>query len=394
MTQSNRISESSQPAARSKSNSQPKSEREPRTSSGSRIGLGVVIFVGSLLGSLIGTFAQINDIADSFARVQAAFYPELCVTGSDTILGAELEVAPLWAAAFEADHNVRITLDARGSGNGVQQAASGGCAHIIAMSEPISDSQIQTLTNANVTIDCAAVIGYDIVAFVTHIDNTVAFLDATRPANNNVKLREILLGEVQIWQDGIPLTIYARPGSGTTDVILRNIGNYPYSDLAGGLPADADPRAAFPSENYIACSSNGACLDATLSTPGALYWASLAWLRTQPERYLRVLPILAGDERPLNPLLELRAAADAGRRFNLDDYPRALTRPLYMYVVSRAETNAEAQTNARDFLNFVRGIHGQLIMEDHGFFTHFDPPANLESPLPAGFDTLTVCNSA
>lgn len=348
---------------------------------GSRIGFGVLIFLGSLLGSLLGTFAQLNDLAESFSRVQTAFYPELCIVGSDTILGEGLHVAQDWADGFERTHDVRVSVNATGSGAGVRLAAEGGCAHVLAMSEPISSGQLETLNNAGIQIDCAAEIGYDILAFVTHIDNAV----------NNIAdgtLRGILLGEMSDWSQvggrvigagepiQQPIYILARPGSGTTDFVLRNFGNYPYSDVE-----------TFPAANYIPCADNDTCLDATLSLRGSLYWVSVAWLRTQPQQYLRVIPLLTNDEAPINILTALETQETSGERFDIDRYPGDLTRPLYMYVLRRG---ADARNdNAVNFLRYVRGIEGQQIMEQYYFFTHFNPPRDVSVPLPPGFPVMT-----
>jgi hypothetical protein len=40
---------------------------------------------------------------------------------------------------------------------------------------------------------------------------------------------------------------------------------------------------------------------------------------------------------------------------------------------------------ARQFLRYARGVRGQEILENHNFYTHFDPPADIETPLPPGF---------
>ncbi|MCS7071407.1 MAG: hypothetical protein NZM00_07875, partial [Anaerolinea sp.] len=100
---------------------------------GSSLGLGLLVFVGSLLGTLIGVAADFGDAADTIARIQEAFYPQICVVGSDTILGESLGYSGAIASAFEqrtnssATSRVRVSVDAIGSVNGVRRAAEGGC---------------------------------------------------------------------------------------------------------------------------------------------------------------------------------------------------------------------------------------------------------------------------
>lgn len=53
-----------------------------------------LVFLGSLLGTLIGTFASLNDLSESLRLVGNFFNPPtvLCVAGSNTILGEGLGI--------------------------------------------------------------------------------------------------------------------------------------------------------------------------------------------------------------------------------------------------------------------------------------------------------------
>lgn len=338
-----------------------------RERGGSRLGLGLLVFIGTLLGSLIGIAADAGGAADTIERFRSLFYPELCIAGSNTILGEGIEMASDWKTQFERENEVRVSIEGIGSVRGVERAVQGGCVHVLAMSEPMTILQYNALRGASIEIDCAAEVGYDVVAFVTDIDNRL-------PALLERNLRGILLGQITDWRTvggaSGPIRVLARPGSGTTEVVLRNV--------AGWLDDNLNDDQYFPQgTDYIPCRSNDACLDTTLATPGSLYWVSTAWMRTQPEQFLRVMPILRGDERPINPLTE---------QVNLNEYPSSLIRPLYLYVLKSQTVPDEIEALAREFLYFVRSVRGQVIVERHHFYAFFNRPQGVRVELPPGFE--------
>jgi ABC-type phosphate transport system substrate-binding protein len=212
------------------------------------------------------------------------------------------------------------------------------------------------LREAGVTIACAAEVGYDVIAFVTDINNTL-------PQITTRDMASILRGSVTDWEnvggDPGPIRILARQGSGTTAIVLQSFtGSTEFRD------------------HFIPCDSNDDCLDASLSIPGSLYWVSAAWLQTQPPRYLRLILLQRGNLTPQNPLAE---------EFDPDNYTLELIRPLYFYILSSDKSDPAATALARQFLRYARGVRGQEILENHNFYTHFDPPADIETPLPPGF---------
>ncbi len=351
--------------ARRQAPPQTKTERVERERGGSRLGL--FVFVGTLLGTLLGIAADAGGAADTLERFRSLFYPELCVAGSNTILGDGIEMAVDWKNEFERQAEVRVRIEGVGSVRGVERAIRGECVHVLAMSEPMTILQYNELKGAGVEIDCAAVIGYDVVAFVTDIANPLAAL-----LERN--LRSILRGQITDWQTvgGVPgpIRMLARPGSGTTEVILRTVAGWLDNDLS-------DNQYFPPGTNYIPCPSNDVCLDAALAMPGSLYWVSTAWMRTQPEQFIRIIPILRGDDRPINPLAD---------RFNLSEYPSSLIRPLYMYVLRSPMIPDENEKLAREFLQFVRSVRGQMIVEKHHFYTFFNFPRGVQSDFPPSFE--------
>ncbi|MFQ3674762.1 MAG: hypothetical protein SNJ83_14315 [Aggregatilineales bacterium] len=99
-------------------------------------------------------------------------------------------------------------------------------------------------------------------------------------------------------------------------------------------------------------------------------------MRTKPPRYLRVLPILVNDERPINPLQD---------NFSLEEYPSRLVRPLYLYVVIGPNMSIEQAQLARDFLAYARSLNGQSLLEQRGYITYFDSVTGIPIELPSPF---------
>lgn len=338
----------------------------------------ILVFMGSLLGSLIGTFTSVNDMFDSLDRVNDLLNPPttLCIIGSGTILGEGLGMAAAWETDFEARRDdVDIDVNATGSLGGLDAAINGDCANVLAMSEAMTAEQQSSLEQAGIQITCAAEIGYDIIAFVTDNNNKLRSVEDNEMGN-------ILDGDITNWSQiqgynvDQPIFIYYRDGSGTTDYVLKSFG------VRDGLAAlDVQSlgvdNGIQPNASYLQCGSNSACLDATLSTSGAVYWVSTSWMRTQPEQYLRVLPILWRDERPINPLRD---------NFRIEEYPNRLIRPLYMYALNNASTSADSQALAQDYLRYIRGVDGQQILESYHFYNHFNQPTDVQLDLPSEFE--------
>jgi ABC-type phosphate transport system substrate-binding protein len=359
--------------------------------------LALLVFVGTLLGSLLGIAANLADATGLIEPVLDLVdpAPELRIVGSSTILGEGIPLAEKWAEEFgemtawqdnvplvgEVERHVNMQIAAVGSVAGFDAAAQGQV-HVLAASEEMDDVVAQRIQQqAGVTIQCAGVIGYDIITLVTDINNQLQ-----RPLEIR-ELSSILAGSITDWQnvgasEARPIYILARRDSGTTDKVLEA--------LLGSKE--------FPA-HFIECDSNEQCLDMALSTPGSLYWVSTAWLKTQPPRFLRPVPIRRGAFTT-NPLLidkpsEERsssqdAAADeneaqATSTFNPDHYPQELMRPLYMYVLRDGPLDSTSSDYAKQFFEYVRGIKGQEIMMQYHFFTLFDPPADVNVHLPSGF---------
>ncbi|MCU0499691.1 MAG: substrate-binding domain-containing protein [Anaerolineae bacterium] len=328
----------------------------------------ILIFLGTLLGTLLGAIADLGEATQTLQNLGEIFNPplELCVVGSDTVLAQELQLSGQWKAAFEARNRVRLVIRDPGSGAGVTQAIAGECAHVLVMSEAMDGTQYNRLLDAGFSVDCAAEIGYDVISFVTDINNPVGSIRES-------SMRDILRGQITDWRTITrqvnaftqPIFILARPveASGTTKHVMSMIAN----------------QAAFPSPvRYLECNSNEECLNMTLATPGSIYWVSTSWLRTKPARYLRVLSLFQNDEDvAINPLTD---------NFTLDEYPDTLARPLYMYVLDREGLSPDTRAMGETFLRFVRSLDGQQILEQNAFITYFDSAADIPISLPPGFE--------
>lgn len=331
-----------------------------------------LLFLATFLGSLLGLAADFAGATELLVPVADLVFPNsaLRIAGSSTILGEGIAMADDWQTEFQAQrvnhlnlliNSIERTVDVTVMGQGTVlgcEAAVAGEVDLLAASEPINSLPEceQQLAAAGIEVQCAAEIGYDLIAFVTDINNIV-------PGISTRDMASILSGSISDWSQvggqPAPIRVLVRPGSGTTDIILqRFIGSTEY-------PA-----------NFIPCDSNEHCLDAVLSTPGSLYWVSTAWLRTQPPQYLRLILVREGNLPAENPLAE---------GFNPDDYPNQLIRPLYMYALQGGVVDPASTDLARQFLTEVRGVRGQEILEKYHFYTYFDAPAGADLTLPVGF---------
>jgi ABC-type phosphate transport system substrate-binding protein len=343
--------------------------------------LAIFVFLATFLGTLLGVVADLSGASAMVAPILETFSPspELHIVGSDTILGDNLGMAAEWRDKFQAQEQwqvpipligpiartVKVTIAGIGTLKGVESAATGQAVNILAASEPLTPERTQQLAGAGITIQCAAEIGYDVIAFITDFNNRT-------PHMSSQDMSKIITGEIDDWSivggDPQKIRVLARPGSGTTEVILSNFTGSP------------EWRS-----HFIPCGESGgnqACLDLTLRIPGSLYWVSSAWMQTQPTRYLAVVSTRIAPNAPEtpNPLEE---------EFDPDQYPRELIRPLYMYILSGKTMDAESTEYAKKFLRYVRSVHGQEILEDHHFYTFFDPPGNpgeIKIDLPAPFN--------
>ncbi len=331
-----------------------------------------LLFLATFLGSLLGLAADLADATGLLIPVAeiVAPSPVLRIAGSSTILGEGIAMAGDWQREFQAqrveqlsllidsvERTVNVSIVGQGTVLGCQAAVAGEV-DLLAASEPLGSIPQceQQLAVAGIELQCAAEIGYDVIAFVTDINNIV-------PDISTRDMASILSGSITDWSqvggEPAPIRVLARPGGGTTDIILQRFTgstNYP--------------------SNFIPCDSNDHCLDAVLSTPGSLYWVSTAWLRTQPPQYLRLILVREGNLPAENPLDD---------NFNPDSYPDPLIRPLYMYALRGSGISFDSTALAQQFITEVRGVRGQEVLERHHFYTYFDAPVGVKLELPVGF---------
>lgn len=334
--------------------------------------LALLVFLATLAGNLLALLASLADASGLIVPIVNLVSPMPSVTmaGSATILGDELELAKDWVTAFqeatkeirdlpiagEIERKIRFTVNPVGTAKGVELARD-GTINLLAASEELIPDQINSLAAAGVGIKCAAPIGYDVIVFVTDITNRLE-----RPITRE-ELTGILSGTIKTWSEvggpPDPIRIFAREGSGTTEIVLRRYLR----------------RTDMPS-HMIGCGSQADCLNFTLSTRGSLYWVSLSWLRLQPDNYLVPIQILNEKGEVTDPI---------GPMFDPWLYPTDLIRPLYMYVLESPSMDPRSVELSRQFLDYVRGVQGQQTLETHFFTTHFHAPPGVEIILPPGF---------
>lgn len=251
------------------------SEREPRTPRPVELkAVSVFVFLGSLLGSLLGGIIELDESVDGLKRSIALLSPApaLVIAGSDSLLGQELGLSRAWVQAFAAQsatswevpilgevvRHPGIDIEARGSRRGLAMAQEGQV-HLLAMSSPLSAEDRADLERHGIGLRCAAAIGFDAIVFVTDLKNRVVAITPTA-------VSEALRGEATHWAELSDrgegrIRGLARKGSGTTELVLQR--------FAG--------TTDWP-EGFLECASNERCLNDVAGIRGGLYWASRSWL--------------------------------------------------------------------------------------------------------------------
>ncbi|MCK5718946.1 MAG: substrate-binding domain-containing protein [Thiomargarita sp.] len=345
----------------------------------------IVLFFSTFLGTLlgVGVATQLIDIntitiiaenpnskpinnpkpiiAESFNSK-----PVIKIVGNNTILG----IKPLmdeWQTEFKllTRHNIPITetidltikIDNTNYTDIKQLVAKQ--ANLLITSVPISEAEMPQLNNQGINIACAAEIGYDIIVFITDLRNHIDSITET-------SLQKILKGEYAHWSDINP-NLESKP--------IHLFFNAKTNNLI--LPAFIDSNAIHYS--FIQCKSNSNCLNQMLSTEGAIYWVSAAWLYTQPKKYIN--PFFIQHRRFA--LTQNPFETD----FKLNNYHIKLIRPLYIYVFKNSEIETDSFKLAKKFFKYVRGVQGQEILEKNHFYTYFNPPTEVKSDLPKDFGT-------
>lgn len=339
-----------------------------------RHSIAISLFLATFLGSLFGIAAQLTAVMDAVKIVATATNPspKLQVVGSHTVLGHGLPLAAEWQKQFteltkwsqkiaivgEMQRQNDLTIKGVGTYNGIKLALKGE-ADLLVTSAPISNNKIEQLNTQGISIRCAAEIGYDVIVFITHLQNNVKSI-------SKVALKKILNREYTDWSDvnrswkSKPIHVFARSGSGTTRLILK-----------------AFTGSDKPHDEFITCKSNSDCFNRMLATDGSTYWVSASWLYTQPSNYLH--PFFIRHEKfelPQNPF---------SKDFKPDHYHSKMIRPLYMYVLTGGPINPKSSDLAKKFFEYVRGVQGQEILEKSHFYTYFNPPTEVKVELPKGF---------
>jgi len=344
--------------------------------------LAIFLFLATLLGSLLGAAADLSEADGLFLPIVERLDPgpQLHISGSDTVLGDRVDVATEWKQEFirmaqtvvrvpilgSIERSPHIDIETTDYLTSFESAREGG-ASLLIVTEPMTEMTQEKMEEGGITTRCAAVIGFDVIAFVTYLDNE-------GPPLSRQDISNILTGQITDWSKlgwpTHPINVLADPASGATDIVLQK------------LTGSKEFRS-----HFIKCTSNVKCLDMALATPGSFYGVSASWLKDQPARYLNSIAIENGTHPPQDPLQD---------NFNPDWYPKDLIRPLYIYAFSGNPVASSSADLATEFVQFVRGARGQEILEENDFYTYFHPPIHVTPELPPGFgprsnDTPVVC---
>jgi phosphate transport system substrate-binding protein len=274
----------------------------------------------------------------------------LCVGGSNSVLGSDnVAMTDAWVQAL-ARRNVEVSIAGSGSEAAVEAARQGQCVDVLVLSEQLNAGQVVQLAEVGIDVGDATIFAYDAITFVTNRANPA-------PALSLDQIAEVLLGDVRNWSElggaERPIRVLLRPGSGTT--------NYIFIEVAGFEPFVSAPDQPFPPGlQYAECGREGgnrACLEQAAATDGSFYWVTRSLVRSEG---LRPIPVVGNDGSTIDP---------TGLGFDLDSYPAALVRPLYVYVFDREGGDADVELAAQTFRAYLLSDPGQQSIVDQGFFS-------------------------
>ena len=243
----------------------------------------------------------------------------LVLRGSTTVLPISMRVS----AQFMEDHpNITVSIDAKGSMDGIEALIDGKC-DIAASSREIGNDEMLRALERGIKIQ-EVHIGYDMIVPIVHPDNPVASLSFEQ-------LKGVFTGKIRNWsplgwEDREIVVAMRGHASGTKFVWDRSL-------LL--TPKEISPRALF-------LDSNGSVCNVVRGNPDAIGYVGYGHLT----RFVKLVRVDG-----VEPSME---AGHAGK------YP--MSRKLYLYVNQRNRKRL-----VLDFLDFILSAAGQELVKEAGY---------------------------
>ncbi|MFH0754481.1 MAG: phosphate ABC transporter substrate-binding protein [Candidatus Omnitrophota bacterium] len=242
---------------------------------------------------------------------------KIVISGSTTVLPIAQKAAEVY---MDRNPSADISVRGGGSGVGISSIIQGTC-NIGDASRPIKESELQT----------AAASGKDIKAHVVAMDGIAVVVNPGNSVNALTKqqLKDIFTGKISDWS--------AAGGSSGKIVVISRDSSSGTFEAFGELALNKEkvrPDALMQASNQGVAS--------TISrTPNAIGYVGLGFMNEG------VKPL------ELNGVMPSKESVLSGK------YP--LGRPLFMY------TNGVPQGLTKEFLDFIKSIEGQQLVEGEGF---------------------------
>ena len=236
--------------------------------------------------------------------------------GSTTVL----PVAQRTAEEYMNKHQgADITVRGGGSGVGITSLLEGTCT-IADSSRPIKDEEL----------DKAISRGKDPKAYVIAMDGIAIIVNNSNPVTGLSKkqLKDIFTGRISSWS--------SLGGSGDKIVVVSRDSASGTYEAFGELALDKQKVR----NDAMMEASNQAVASVVASTPGAIGYVGLAYLKGV--KAIELDSVVASKESVL------------AKKY-------ALSRPLFMY------TNGPAQGLAKDYIDFVLSPDGQKLVDEEGY---------------------------
>ncbi|MFC1566688.1 phosphate ABC transporter substrate-binding protein [bacterium] len=242
---------------------------------------------------------------------------EITMEGSTTVLS----IAQI-AAEVYMDNNADVDISVRGGGSGVGIASllEGTC-DIADASRPIKDKELNKAVEKGIN-PVAHVVAMDALCIVVHSSNPIKNL-------TKQQIKDIYTGKISYWDEvGGPekeIVIVSRDtASGTYETFMKLV---------------LDKQKTRPDSLLEA--SNKAVATVVSHTPGGIGYIGLGYLNSSVKA-LTANGVKCTKENALS-----------------GKYP--FSRLLFMY------TNGEPKGAVKDFMDFIKGIDGQKLVEEVGY---------------------------
>lgn len=245
-------------------------------------------------------------------------------SGTRVVIKGSTTVLPITQKAMEAyrqNHNISITIEGSGSGNGIK-ALIDGSTDIANASRQMKPQELEAAQQKNVAVE-EIICAYDMIVPVIHPSNPVTNL-------TTAQLKGIYEGTITNWK---------QVGGQDAEIVVisRDTSSGTYEYWHESVMKKKDVR-----QDALLQASNGSVVSAVAGNAKAIGYIGFGYLNDS----IKAINVNG-----------IQATIENGKSRT---YP--ISRGLYMYV-----NKTTISREARDFVNFILSADGQKIVKEAGY---------------------------